>query len=286
MAIPPVFDGATQNFYNCFAFSELTWYICSSYHQQVNGIIQNTGHGVVFKVDTGPNAPVVNISGGPLSYSYRVQEIHLHFGRTDGQGSEHRVGSHAFPAELQIYGYNSDLYGNMSEASQMSQGLVAIALMIQIGDPSNLELRLLTSQLHHIIYKGQQADLKSLSIRELLPVTDYYMTYDGSTTMPGCHETVTWLVINKPIYITKQQLYALRKLMQGDQSNPKAPLGNNYRPAQLVHHRVVRTNIDFNRSSVRFLLNPLIAEHSTNQPQPHPTHSFIPPLHRLSERST
>lgn len=46
------------------------------------------------------------------------------------------------------------------------------------------------------------------------------------------------------------QLYALRKLMQGDQSNPKAPLGNNYRPAQLVHHRVVRTNIDFNRSSV------------------------------------
>lgn len=46
------------------------------------------------------------------------------------------------------------------------------------------------------------------------------------------------------------QLYALRKLMQGDQSNSKAPLGNNYRPVQLVHHRVVRTNIDFNRSSV------------------------------------
>ncbi|XP_035212533.1 carbonic anhydrase-related protein 10-like [Stegodyphus dumicola] len=73
------------------------------------------------------------------------------------------------------------------------------------------------------------------------------MTYDGSATMPACHETVTWIVMNKPIYITKQQLYALRKLMQGDQSNPKAPLGNNYRPPQLMHHRVVRTNIDFNR---------------------------------------
>ncbi|GFV89194.1 hypothetical protein TNCV_4913931 [Trichonephila clavipes] len=59
-----------------------------------------------------------------------------------------------YEAKLQIYGYNSDLYGNMSEASQMSQGLVAMALMIQIGDPSNMELRLLTSQLHHIIYKG------------------------------------------------------------------------------------------------------------------------------------
>lgn len=70
------------------------------YFMQVNGVIQNTGHGVVFRVDTGPQAPVVNISGGPLSYSYRVQEIHLHFGRTDGQGSEHRVGSHSFPAEV------------------------------------------------------------------------------------------------------------------------------------------------------------------------------------------
>ncbi|GIY58790.1 hypothetical protein CDAR_227381 [Caerostris darwini] len=55
---------------------------------------------------------------------------------------------------VQIYGYNSDLYGNMSEASQMSQGLVAISLMVQIGEPTNMELRLLTSQLQHIVYKA------------------------------------------------------------------------------------------------------------------------------------
>ncbi|GBN76552.1 hypothetical protein AVEN_119808-1 [Araneus ventricosus] len=77
--------------------------IVSVFFQQVNGVIQNTGHGVVFRVDTGQHSPVVNISGGPLSYSYRVQEIHLHFGRTDGQGSEHRVGSHAFPAEVDLF---------------------------------------------------------------------------------------------------------------------------------------------------------------------------------------
>lgn len=53
---------------------------------------------------------------------------------------------------------------------------------------------------------GQQAELKSLSVRELLPGTDYYMTYDGSTTMPGCHETVTWILMNRPIYMTKQQV--------------------------------------------------------------------------------
>lgn len=40
----------------------------------------------------------------------------------------------------------------------------------------------------------------------LLPDTEYYMTYDGSTTMPACYETVTWIILNKPIYITKQQV--------------------------------------------------------------------------------
>jgi hypothetical protein len=53
---------------------------------------------------------------------------------------------------------------------------------------------------------GQEVEVKRLSIRGLLPDTEYYMTYDGSTTMPACHETVTWVILNKPIYITKQQV--------------------------------------------------------------------------------
>lgn len=48
--------------------------------------------------------------------------------------------------------------------------------------------------------------VNKLSVRGLLPDTDYYMTYDGSTTAPACFETVTWVIINKPIYITKQQV--------------------------------------------------------------------------------
>lgn len=48
--------------------------------------------------------------------------------------------------------------------------------------------------------------VKRLSVADLLPATHHYMTYDGSTTVPACHETVTWLILNKPIYITKQQV--------------------------------------------------------------------------------
>ena len=45
----------------------------------------------------------------------------------------------------------------------------------------------------------------------------------------GCWETVTWVVMNKPIYISPQDLFGLRLLMQGDEVNPKAPLARNSR---------------------------------------------------------
>lgn len=53
---------------------------------------------------------------------------------------------------------------------------------------------------------GAEMPVNKLSVRGLLPDTEYYMTYDGSTTAPACFETVTWVIINKPIYITKQQV--------------------------------------------------------------------------------
>lgn len=56
------------------------------------------------------------------------------------------------------------------------------------------------------VHIGDEVPVKRLSVADLLPATHYYMTYDGSTTFPACHETVTWLILNKPIYITKQQV--------------------------------------------------------------------------------
>ncbi|ERL86776.1 hypothetical protein D910_04182, partial [Dendroctonus ponderosae] len=109
---------------------------------------------------------------------------------------------------IQIFGFNSQLYTNFSEALHKAQGIVVVSLLLQLGDLSNPELRILTDQLERIRHGGDEVEVKRLSVRGLLPDTDYYMTYDGSTTMPGCHETVTWLILNKPIYITKQQVSA------------------------------------------------------------------------------
>ncbi|CAL4081049.1 unnamed protein product, partial [Meganyctiphanes norvegica] len=121
---------------------------------------------------------------------------------------------------IEIYGYNSQLYNNYSEASSKSNGLVAISVMIQLSQKSSRGLSQLTSNMHRIRYSGSQASLGLVSIVELLPSTVYYITYEGSLTHPPCSETVTWIIINKPLYINMHQLKILRTLNQGTQSIP------------------------------------------------------------------
>ncbi|XP_025836928.1 carbonic anhydrase-related protein 10 [Agrilus planipennis] len=179
---------------------------------RVNGAIMNTGHSVIFTVDNDTRHHI-NVTGGPLSYKYQFQEIHIHYGLHDQFGSEHSINGYAFPAELQIFGFNSQLYSNFTEALHKAQGIVVISLLLQLGDLSNAELRLLTDKLDRIRYGGEEVEVKRLSVRGLLPETDYYMTYDGSTTMPACYETATWLLLNMTIIHDKLLTKSLIRLI-------------------------------------------------------------------------
>lgn len=73
---------------------------------QVSGSISNTGHSVIFNVDNDTHHHI-NITGGPLSYKYQFQEIHIHYGLHDQFGSEHSINGYAFPAEVSLSIYAS-----------------------------------------------------------------------------------------------------------------------------------------------------------------------------------
>ena len=80
--------------------------------------------------------PPVQLTGGPLLYTYTFSQIILHWASRGTQdGSEHSVNHHSFPAELQIYGYNSDLYPNMTVAREEVRGLrfPSSPLMLSLG---------------------------------------------------------------------------------------------------------------------------------------------------------
>ncbi|KAJ8930220.1 hypothetical protein NQ314_016998 [Rhamnusium bicolor] len=68
-------------------------------HVLVSGSMMNTGHSVIFTVDNDTRHHI-NVTGGPLSYKYQFQEIHIHYGLHDQFGSEHSINGYAFPAEV------------------------------------------------------------------------------------------------------------------------------------------------------------------------------------------
>ncbi|KAF2352493.1 Alpha carbonic anhydrase, partial [Trinorchestia longiramus] len=147
----------------------------------------------------------VNIIGGPLSYKYQVSHIQFHFGTGDGPGSEHTVNGSAFRAEMQVYGFNAQLYNNFSEAVTRPHGAAAIAVLIQVGVRGHPGLSSLMDALPRVRWAGEAVWVSSVSINDVLPHTQHYMTYEGSLTQPPCHETVTWIVMNKPVYVTRLQ---------------------------------------------------------------------------------
>lgn len=64
--------------------------------------MMNTGHSVIFTVDNDTRHHI-NVTGGPLSYKYQFQEIHVHYGLHDQFGSEHSINGYAFPAEVRNF---------------------------------------------------------------------------------------------------------------------------------------------------------------------------------------
>ncbi|MED6291598.1 Carbonic anhydrase- protein 10, partial [Characodon lateralis] len=100
----------------------------------MGGTMYNTGKHVSLRPD---KTHLVNISGGPLGYSYRLEEVRLHFGSEDALGSEHLLNGQGFPGEVQLIHYNQDLYANYSEATKSPHGIAVVSIFIKLSENSN-----------------------------------------------------------------------------------------------------------------------------------------------------
>ncbi|XP_059151076.1 carbonic anhydrase-related protein 10-like [Physella acuta] len=95
---------------------------------------------------------------------------------------------------------------------------------------------------------GQEMRLHGFHVKALVPDTNYYITYEGSFTQPGCQETVTWVIFNRPIFIKASQLDTLRQLQKRQRDTRMTLLEGNIRPIMPVNNRALRTNINFHTS--------------------------------------
>ncbi|XP_011823169.1 PREDICTED: carbonic anhydrase 12 isoform X3 [Mandrillus leucophaeus] len=180
-----------------------------------------------------------------LQSRYSATQLHLHWGNpNDPHGSEHTVSGQHFAAELHIVHYNSDLYPDASTASNKSEGLAVLAVLIEMG-PFNPSYDKIFSHLQHVKYKGQEAFIPGFNIEELLPErTAEYYRYRGSLTTPPCNPTVVWTVFRNPVQISQEQLLALETALYCTHMDDPSPreMINNFRQVQKFDERLVYTS--------------------------------------------
>ncbi|KAF7261525.1 hypothetical protein EG68_01048 [Paragonimus skrjabini miyazakii] len=175
-----------------------------------------------------------------------VFSMRIKFGSVSSRGSDHRIDGRSLPGE--IYAFNGELYGNYSQAAVQPHGLVAISVFLRLSNTSNKDLLGVVAASEKTVFKGQRFQLKGLEFRSLLPVTQEYMTYEGSLPFPGCCESVTWIILNYPISISEIELKTLRRLRIA-QTLWSGSMADNFRPVQSLNNRSIRTNINFSSNN-------------------------------------
>ncbi|ULU03187.1 hypothetical protein L5515_005482 [Caenorhabditis briggsae] len=209
----------------------------------------NTGQMVRIRIGYSTKKPSVNITNGPLyGYRYRVQRIDFHMGRGKENGSEHTINGRRFPMEVQLVAFNTDLYPNFTAASKSPHGIAILSVLVDFGAQTNQELTKLTIATASISYKDQRVQMADFEPWRLLPFTRDIITYEGSLTSPGCHETVTWIILNQPIFITREHFEEWSHLYHTMEGAEKVPVAPNYRKIQETNNRLVRTNIQHKMS--------------------------------------
>ena len=63
---------------------------------------------------------------------FLFEQLHFHWGSKNSLGSEHSIFGQKFPVEMHIVHYN-DKYGSIEEAFDRPDGLLVIAVFLQVS---------------------------------------------------------------------------------------------------------------------------------------------------------
>lgn len=194
-----------------------------------------------------------SLTGGPLDHKYQVAQFHLHWGKSDDTGSEHRINGKMYAAELHIVHWNCELFESVGDAIKEDKGLCVLGMFLQVGK-EHPGLKRITDRLAEIPYSGESVDLtEGFDPATLLPSdTTQYYTYLGSLTTPPLYESVTWVVFKQPIEVSEAQMQAFRNLNSIPKDGSVDPEANdfqgkiveNYRPPLPLGDRTVRASFN------------------------------------------
>jgi len=208
--------------------------------ENVGGMsLENTG--ASWKLNFPDNPKLSCMTGGPLEAEYRLNQIHAHWGKEKGRGSEHTMNGKMFDGEMHLVHYNTK-YGSFGNAVDKPDGLAVLGVFLEVGDSEHAELAKITNGLKDIKKKGKMITInEKIDPNDLLPECEDYFTYPGSLTTPPLFESVDWLVYEKPIIISQEQMLAMRcmKVTENEDDEHEC-MADNYRPVCVQGERVIR----------------------------------------------
>ncbi|XP_018899196.1 carbonic anhydrase 3 [Bemisia tabaci] len=182
-------------------------------------ILENTGHTVKLKLQ--PKTPIRKrpmISGGPAQGIYVFDSMHMHWGETDNNGSEHLLDGQPFSCEMHIVHYNLK-YKTLENALNYFDGLLVTGFFGDAVELDNPELQEFIDDLKqiHDCNKSITVPIKPIFtfIRDCVTDQNYYC-YPGSLTTPDFQECAIWIVFSKPFEISSSQLEEFRELKSSE----------------------------------------------------------------------
>ncbi|CAG0884909.1 unnamed protein product [Cyprideis torosa] len=221
----------------------LTW----TYSPVATPLVMNTGQGwrlLTSGLRRGKPAGVV--SGGPLSGEYQLEQIHMHWGSTANEGSEHTIDSEPYCGEVHLVHYNAQKYTTFDEAVDKPYGLAVLGVLLKVDNSYfHPELQKVAEAVDTIMYRGMKTDLfRPVDPERMIPGGPYW-SYEGSLTQPPCFESVHWIVFKEHQLVHPEQLEAFRRLRMyaHDEPVPDNEFGGkvlaNWRPTCPLGERTI-----------------------------------------------
>ncbi|XP_028450466.1 carbonic anhydrase 4-like [Perca flavescens] len=210
----------------------LTPFIFTNYREVFSDTITNIGYSIKVGIPT-----FSTISGGGLPTTYNALQFHMHWGNSEGPGSEHTINGERYPMELHIIHVKKD-YDDLETALSDPEGVAVLGFLFETSNTANERYDPLISALPSITAIDSEAPLESISLAQLIPheknLTSFYR-YKGSLTTPGCNEAVIWTVFKNTIPLSMDQLTAFSQVTIEDET----PMVGNFRPVQPLNGRKV-----------------------------------------------
>ncbi|MBX0310931.1 MAG: carbonic anhydrase family protein [Sulfurihydrogenibium sp.] len=127
-----------------------------------------------------------------LGERYQLKQFHFH------TPSEHTIEKKSYPLEIHFVHKTED------------GKILVVGVMAKLGK-ANKELDKILNVAP--AEEGEKILDENLNLNNLMPKDKRYITYSDSLTTPPCTEGVRWIVLKKPISISKQQLEKLKSVM-------------------------------------------------------------------------